>query len=252
MHHHVSIDPYKMTRLIIVIATTVLFGSCRQEGTKIDHESVDTTSVIDDRVKDTTKILVSELPVKFDSTDILLFTIGLVDLQERGGYSKFSSGSYSTSEIASSHYSSDHLTGDFINIVFQDKSGNEKKLTDKKIKIRSATFLRDTFKKTKTGYLLYSIFDRDSNGDKELNHSDLEALYISKLDGSGFKKLTKELHEFYDWSLIKGENRIYFRTLEDENKDGELNNKDKFHYYFIDFSGDNYSVAEHNPVKIFE
>ncbi len=135
---------------------------------------------------------------------------------------------------------------------FQDKSGNEKKLTDKKIKIRSVHFLRDLFKKTKTGYLLYSISDRDSNGDKELNHSDLEALYISKIDGSDFKKLTKELHEFYDWSLIKGENRIYFLTLEDKNKDGALNNKDKFHYYFIDFSGDKYSVTEYNPVKLFE
>jgi len=36
------------------------------------------------------------------------------------------------------------------------------------------------------------------------------------------------------------------------NKDGELNNKDKFYYYFIDFSGDKYSVTEYNPVKIFE
>ena len=29
---------------------------------------IDTTSVVDDRVKDTTKILVSELPIKFEST----------------------------------------------------------------------------------------------------------------------------------------------------------------------------------------
>ena len=64
--------------------------------------------------------------------------------------------------------------------------------------------------------------------------------------------MTKELHEFYDWSLIKGESRMYFRTLEDKNKDGELNNKDKFHYYFIDFSVDKYSVTEYYPVKIFE
>ncbi len=69
---------------------------------------------------------------------------------------------------------------------------------------------------------------------------------------NNIKKLTKELHEFYDWSLSKGENRIYFRTLEDKNKDEELNNKDKFHYYFIAFSGDKYSVTEYNHLKIFE
>jgi hypothetical protein len=241
-----------MNKLLILIVTTFLFCSCGQEKPKINHEAVDTTSVVDDRVKDTTKILVSELPVKFDSTDVLLFAIGLVDLQERGGYSKIGSGSYSRSDIASAYFKSDNLIGNFINIVFQDKVGNENKLTDKKIKIISVNFLRDIFKKTKTGYLLYSIYDRDSNGDKELNQSDLEALYISKIDGSDFKKVTKELHEFYDWSLFKDDNRIYFRTLEDKNKDGELNNKDKFHYYLIDFTGDKYSVTEYNPVKIFE
>jgi hypothetical protein len=183
---------------------------------------------------------------------MLLFAIGLVDLQERGGYSKIGSGSYSSADIASSYFNRDNVIGNFINIVFQDKAGNQRKLTDRKIRIRSVNFLRDIFKRTKTGYLLYSISDRDSNGDKELNHSDLEALYISKIDGSDFNKLTKELHEFSDWSLIKGENRIYFRTLEDKNKDGELDNKDNFHYYFIDFSGDLYSVTEYNPVRIFE
>jgi hypothetical protein len=213
---------------------------------------VDTTSVADDRLRDTTKILVSELPIQFDSTEVLLFAIGLVDLQERGRYSKITSGSYSDADIASSYFNSDNLIGNFINIVFQDKDGKERKLTDKKLKIRNLNFLREIFKKTKTGYLLYSVSDRDSNGDNELNHSDLEALYISKIDGSDFKKLTKELHQFYDWSLIKANNSIHFRTLEDKNKDGELNNKDKFHYYVIEFSGDKYSVTEYNPVKIFE
>jgi hypothetical protein len=237
---------------LIVVVMGILFCSCGQERQKINHEVVDTTSVIDDRIKDTTKILVSELPIKFDSTDFLLFAIGLVDLQERGGYSKIGSGSYSSSDVASAYFNSDNLTGNFINIVFKDKSGNEKKLTDKKIKIRGVNFLRDIFKKTGTGYLLYSISDRDSNGDKELNHSDLEALYISKIDGSDFRKMTKELHEFYDWNIIKRENKVYFRTLEDKNKDGELNNKDKFHYYAINFLADKYTVTEYNPVKIFE
>jgi hypothetical protein len=242
-----------MKNLLIAFVAMSLLISCGQDRAKIDYKkAIDTTSVTDDSIKDTTKILVSELPVKFDSTEMLLFAIELVDLQERGGYSKIGSGSYENSDVASSFFNSDNLIGNFINIVFQDKSGEERKLTDKKIKIRSIHFLRDIFKKTKTGYLLYSISDRDSNGDNELDHSDLEALYISKIDGSDFRKLTKELHEFYDWRLIKGENRIYFRTLEDKNKDGELNNQDKFHYYFIDFMNDKYSMTEYNPIKIFE
>lgn len=241
-----------MRELAICIVLLTLFASCGQQP-KIDYEEkIDTTSVVDDRVKDTTKILVSELPIKFDSTDILIFAIGLVDLQERGGYSKIGSGSYGSSDIASSYFNQDYLIGNFINLVFQDKGRNERKLTDKKILIRNVNFLREIFSKTKAGYLLYSISDRDSNGDKELSHSDLEALYISKIDGTDFKKITKELHEFYDYKLIKGECKVYFRTLEDKNKDGELNNQDKFHYYYIDFTAENYVVTEYNPVKIFE
>ncbi len=228
-----------------------LILSCSLDKPKIDYnDKVDTTSVIYDRVKDTTKILVAELPVKFDSTDIRLFAIELVDLQERGGY-KYKSGSYSESGLVGSYQQRDDLIGNFINLVFQDKDGNDRKLTDKKMAIRRVHFLREIFKNTKSAYLLYTISDRDSNHDKQLNHLDLEALYISKIDGTEFKKLTKELHELYDWKVIQKENRVYFRTLEDQNKDGELTNKDKFHYYFIDFVDDKYSVNEHNPVKVF-
>lgn len=243
----------RLTKLLIAFGTALIFVSCGQNKPKIAYNgTIDTTSVVDDRISDTTKLLVSELPVRFDSTDIILFAIGLVDLQERGGYSKISSGSYSASDIAASYFNEDYLIGNFINIVFKESNGPERKLTDSKIRIRSANFLRSIFKATRTGYLLYTVYDRDSNGDKELDPSDLEALYISKIDGTDFRKLTRELHEFYDWNIIKGDNRIYYRTLEDQNKDGNLNNKDKFHYYYIDFTDDSYSVVEYNPVKIFE
>lgn len=242
-----------MIKSLTACGAALMFVSCGQVKPKIAYNgTIDTTSVVDDRIKDTTKILVSELPVRFDSTNTILFAIGLVDLQGRGGYSKISSGSYSDSDIAASYFNQDYLIGNFINIVFKDPDGRERKLTDQKIRIRRINFLRNIFESTGTGYLLYTISDRDSNGDKELDFSDLEALYISKIDGTDFRKLTRELHEFYDWNMIKGDNRIYYRTLEDQNKDGNLNNKDKFHYYYIVFTGDSYSVAEYNPVKIFE
>lgn len=241
-----------MKHLILILTTVVLLSSCEQKP-KINYRSeIDTTAVIENKIKDTTKVLVSELPVKFDSTDILIYAIGLIDLEERGGYSKYASGSYSNTEIALSYFNRDYLSGDLINLVFHEKNGNERKLTDKKIQIRRVIFLREIYKKTKQGYLLYSMTDRDTNGDKEIDNSDIEALYISRIDGTRFKKITNELHEFYDYCLVNGENKVYFRTLEDKNKDGKLNNKDKFHYYFIEFTTDTYNVKEYNPLKIFE
>lgn len=241
-----------MRHLIPVILICMLFTACDQQP-KINYKNTtDSTSVIDNRIKDITKVFVAELPVKFDSTDVLIFPIKLVDLESRGRYSKYESSSSSDSDIASCYFNNDNLTGNLINLVFRDKNGNERKLTDRKILIKRAKFLREIFNKTKTGYLLYAIADRDTNGDKILDNSDLETLYISKIDGTGFKKISKELHEFYDYSLINSETRVYFRTLEDQNKDGLLNNKDKFHYYTIDFMPDTYKINEYNPLKTVE
>src|SRR6187399_803233 len=122
-----------MKQIVICMVTVILFASCEQRP-KIDYEAkIDTTSVVDDRVRDTTKVLVSELPIKFDSTDILIYAIGLVDVQGRNGYSKIGSGSYGSSDGGSSYFNRDQLTGSFINLVFQDKKGGEIKLTDKKM-----------------------------------------------------------------------------------------------------------------------
>jgi len=153
-----------MIRLLLLTVISIILVSCGQEKSKIDYnKTIDTTAVFRFEVEDTTKILVSELPVKIDSTEILLFAIGLVDLQERGRYSSIASGSYSDSEIASSYFDRDNFIGNFINIVFQDESGNERKLTDKKIKIKSVNFLREIYNKTKVGYLLYSILSSEQS-----------------------------------------------------------------------------------------
>ncbi len=67
-----------MTKVILLIVTTILWSSCGQKRSQINHNAVDTTSMVEDRFDDTTKILIAELPVRFDSTDILLFAIILL------------------------------------------------------------------------------------------------------------------------------------------------------------------------------
>jgi hypothetical protein len=243
-----------MIRLVIAATSTLLFFSCGQRETQINHEqSIDTTAVLDDRLKDSTKVLVAELPIQFDSTDVLLHAISVVNLQTCGGtLGRISKDAYGSSDFSSGYYTNNDLTGDFINIVFQDKEGLERALTDKKMSIKRVTFLQDIYKLTKRSYLLYVVSDRDTNGDKAFDHLDLESLYISNLDGTTFTKLTKELHELYDWSLIARERKLYFTTLEDKNKDGRLTNKDTFHYYVIDFTNTPYTLAEYNPLKVLQ
>ncbi|GAA5042767.1 hypothetical protein GCM10011506_45600 [Marivirga lumbricoides] len=242
-----------MRKLIIIIAAITILSNCNNPNPKkINHEiKIDTVATEDDRMEDSTKVLVSELPIKFDSTNVLLHTIGLVELNKRGDYSKYSSASYSNSGIGNSYFNSDNFSGEFINIIFEDESG-KRLLSKNKITIKKGIFLREIFEKTKSGYILYSVYDRDTNGDNKLDSDDIESLYISMLNGSDFTKITKELHELYDYRLIKGENKLYYRTLEDVDKDGKLTSNDQFHYYFLAFRKDGYSNNEYYPLEVFK
>lgn len=240
-------------RYLIAPLAAIAMTSCGRPP-KIDYQNkVDTVSRMEDRMRDTTKVLVSSLPIKFDSTDLLLFPVGFIDIGDRGkGYAKLRSAYGSDSQIASSYFNTDQLSGNFVNIVFQEINGDERKLTDKKINIANIEFLRSIYKGTKSAYLLYTVFDRDSNNDGELNYLDLASLYISRIDGTEFKKVTKELHQLYDHRVIQGLNRIYFRTQEDVNKDGELDKTDKFHHYRIDFRSNGFHVSEFDPLNLFK
>lgn len=241
-----------MNKLLVPIFAVTLIFSCSERARKINYENeIDTVATIVDIVKDTTKILVSELPVRFDSTDVLIYAIGLVDLQERGGYGKSGADSYGSSNINSSYFNYDNLSGRFINLVFEDINGNRRSLTNHKITINRVVFLRNVFNQTKQPYLMYSLYDRDSNGDGKYDSRDLESLYLSNVDGTGFRKISKELHEFYDYRVFQNDNKLYFRTLEDINKDGKLNNQDKFHYYLIKFTKEGYNLSEYDPTDAF-
>jgi hypothetical protein len=245
-----------MKHFAYCIAILILSAACneRQKPTfdyNQTQDIADSTRVDNDNVNDTTKVLVAELPVKFDSTDVLIFPIGLIQMQERGAISKISSFSYNSTNASSGYYANtDDLQGNLINLIFRNQRGEERKLTHRQIKIRSIRFLRELSKKNK--YLLYFISDQETNGDKELDQSDIESIYISRIDGTEFKKISQRRHEFYDYTIIKNESKIYFRTLEDKNKDGEFNSQDKFHYYTISFSSTGYSVEEFNPFKALE
>lgn len=241
-----------MNKFLVLAFFGVLTLSCSQRTPKIDYENqIDTVSTIFNIVEDTTKILTSELPIRFDSTEVLIYAVGLVDLQGRSDYSKLGSGSYSSSGVSASHFSKDNLSGQFINLVFEDENGNRTLLTNHKMTINRVLFLRGIYNNTKLRFLMYCLYDRDTNGDGRMNRQDLESLYLSNIDGTNFRKISKELHEFYDHRTLKNDNKLYFRTLEDINKDGKLNNQDKFHYYLIEFGEDGYEITEYDPIDVF-
>ena len=50
-----------------------------------------------------------------------------------------------------------------------------------------------------------------------------------------------------DWNIIEAQNRLYFRCIEDINKNGAFDKNDKVHYHFVNLLADEWKVEGYNP-----
>ncbi|MFM2370144.1 MAG: hypothetical protein RL619_2465, partial [Bacteroidota bacterium] len=54
--------------------------------------------------------------------------------------------------------------------------------------------------------------------------------------------------ELIDWNLIESNNRLYFRTVEDTNKNGQFDKMDVVHYNYVDLSNKEWKIISYKPV----
>lgn len=193
---------------------------------------------MDSLMEDTTKVLNVHLPSLVDSArQILVHEIYLetrLNLDDR---------SYSKKEYIGGQIN-------IANLIFEDVINQKKHLlTDNQINISSYSQLRD---KAGNRYFLYRVIDRDYNKDGKMNSADVESLYISNIDGTSFSKLTKGNEEVKDCKWLNILDRYYFTTLEDSDKNGFFDIKDKMHHYYIQFNSGGYNVLEYNPLEILK
>ena len=81
-----------------------------------------------------------------------------------------------------------------------------------------------------------------------MDSDDIKNLYISDINGKNFTKLSAEFQELIDWNTIESQNRLYFRTIEDINKNGAFDKDDKVHHHFVDLLSKDWKVQEYNPI----
>ncbi len=249
-----------MRNLLYVFVIAVFFSSCFKKHPKIDYNNQNKKDslTMNNIVNDTSKVLIAELPVYFDSTDYMMHPLELENINNKNnkrilniGSSSISDFSGSSSNVYVESYNSDYISGNIINIVFENiKTKEQRLLTNKVINITSSQFLRELYKKTNQQYMLYTVIDNDLNNDGRMDYQDIGSLYISRLDGTEFTKLTKLYHDYIGGKLILKESKYYYRTIEDINKDGLFNKADKIHYYYIDFSVNPYKVEEYFPLRL--
>ncbi len=194
---------------------------------------------------DSSKIEISDLPIHLKGSNFLIHPEG--DIRVYDGSSKSSYGSANADRVSFtiSNTSENEITGFLRNVKFQEIGKDTiTSLTDKRILIQSITLV----KTAKKGVLVYNLMDMDTNKDGNLDTNDIKTLYISDTNGARFTKLSTDFQELIDWSVIDVQNRLYFRTIEDTNKNGQFDKNDVLHYNYLNLNDKEWNIKSYNPL----
>ncbi|WP_395045840.1 hypothetical protein [Flavobacterium sp.] len=231
----------------------ILLVSCKEESKKPKVIYEDAKAVVAPVKKDSTQIKIADLPIHMDGTPFLIHPMGEYSMTD--GSSKVNSSSASASydkdeSFKVSNYNEYEITGYISNFKFQ-KIGSDSLhlLTDKPVLIETVTYLKTVSDKAKQQVLVYTLADMDTNNDGKINSNDIKTIYLSDISGSRFTKIAANFQELIDWNLIESNCRLYFRTIEDINKNGAFDKTDKVHYHFVNLQNKDWKIEEYSPIN---
>lgn len=233
--------------LYTLVVSILLVTNCKkdEDKPKVIYESPKTASTL---VVDTTKVLIADLPIHMDGTNYLLFPVGDLNFSKRMNYG--SSNRSNSISYTVSNYGEYEITGFLNNINFKEIGKDTiYSLTDKRVIIQSATYLKEHAVKNKQNIMVYILEDMDTNKDSKLDESDIKTLYISTIYGKNFTKLSRDFQEVIDWKYLEATNSVYFRTVEDTNKNGEMDSSDKIFYSKVNLLDKEWKVENYNPAE---
>lgn len=234
-------------RTLLSFFLLVSLVSCKQEQ-ETPKVSYETSNSKDAKVTpDSSGIQVADLPILMEGTNYLIHPVGNVRLVD-GENKVYGSSKTHQVSYAISNYNQNEITGYFDNLHFQHiDSSSIKPLTTKKVQIQTATFLNTIAAKIKKQIIVYTLVDADTNKDGSTDQNDIKSLYVSTMSGENFTKLTAAFQELIDWNIIEAQKRLYFRCIEDTNKNGAFDKNDKVHYHFVDLSANEWKVEVYTP-----
>lgn len=239
----------KIQSIISGLFLVFLMVSCQKEVEKpkviYDNSSKNTMAP----KLDSTKVEIADLPVQMEGTNYLIHPVGDLRIYERGAKSRYGSSAVNDVSFTISNLGQYEITGFLQNLKFQKiDSDSIRPLTDKPILIETATYLKTVSDRIKKQIMVYTMVDADTNKDGKLDTNDINTLYLSAISGDDFTKVSTDLEELIDWNLIESSNRLYFRTIEDTNKNGQFDQKDVVHYNYIDLNKNDWKVIRYSPI----
>jgi len=240
-----------MKKLPIALLSTavLLLVSCKEEveKPKVIYDAANKEKVLSKI--DSTQISISDLPIQMVGTDYLIHPVGDLRVYEKGSKSRYGSSSVIDLSFTISNYGENEITGYLQNLKFQKTDSDSiHALTDKPALILTATYLQGVSERVKKQIMVYTMYDVDTNRDGKLDTSDIKSLYLSDISGKNFIKISADFQELIDWNLIESKSRLYFRTVEDTNKNGQFDKNDVVHYNYVNLANSEWKVASYNPI----
>lgn len=238
----------KKINILLLGISVLLFASCKKETVK-PKVTYDGTKNPTEVKADSTQIEIADLPIQIPGTGYMIHPVADLSIYE--GRTKVGYGSTNTDRLSFtvSNYREFEITGYLRNLKFQQISSDSiKALTKELVLIQTATYLKSVSDNIKQQLMVYTMADRDTNKDEKLDTNDIKTLYISAISGEKLTKLSPDFQELIDWNLIESKNRLYFRTIEDTNKNGEFDKNDVVHYHFVDLGNKEWKVSNYNPI----
>jgi hypothetical protein len=237
-----------MKKYLPYLATILLVSmiSCKKEEVekpKVIYEDAPKTKPME--IVDTTQIEVADLPIALEGTSYLIHPIGQLNREGKA----LKSSTDSEEGFTVSNYGEYQITGYLKNLKFQEIGKDSlTTLTSKPVLIETVTYLKALADKTKQQILVYTLSDIDTNKDGKLNGDDIKSLYISTISGSKFTKLSADYQELVDWKMIESLHLLYFRTIEDTNKNGAFDAKDQMQYQYVNLKDGRWTVMAYHPI----
>ncbi|OAZ04758.1 hypothetical protein [Flavobacterium succinicans] len=224
-------------------------ASCQKdvEKPKVIYDNSSKSTVV--AKLDSSKVEIADLPVQMEGTDYLIHPVGDLRIYERGAKSRYGSSAVNDVSFTISNVAQFEITGFLQNLKFQKTSSDSiRPLTTEPILIETATYLKSVSDRIKKQIMVYTMVDVDTNKDGKLDTNDINTLYLSAISGEKLTKISADLEELIDWSLIESSNRLYFRTIEDTNKNGQFDQKDVVHYNYIDLNKNEWKAIRYSPI----
>ena len=231
---------------LVIIGTLV---SCKDEAQKpkVIYDASNKANVT--AKTDSTQIEVADLPIQMEGTSYLIHPVGDLRVYEKGTKARYGSSSVNDLSFTISNLGEYEITGYLQNLKFQKvDSDSIRSLSEKPVLILTATYLKTVADKTANQVMVYTLADTDTNKDGKIDTGDIKTLYLSDISGEKFTKISEDFQELVDWKLVESRNRLYFRTIEDTNQNGQFDKNDVLHYNYIDLTSKKWEVKSYKPI----